>query len=44
MNDPAVQSDATELQVRNAALVKAQAEVERLYTRWAELDQTLAKL
>jgi ATP-binding cassette subfamily F protein uup len=44
MNDPAVQSDATELQVRSAALVKAQAEVERLYTRWAELDQTLAKL
>ena len=44
MTDPAVISDATELQARNAALVVAQAEVERLYTRWAELDRTLGEL
>ncbi len=44
MNDPAVQSDATELQLRNAALAMGQAEVERLYARWAELDQTVGKL
>ena len=37
-------ADATELQARNAALVEAQAEVERLYTRWAELDRTLGEL
>ncbi len=44
MTDPAVISDATELQARNAALVVAQTEVERLYTRWAELDRTLGEL
>ena len=44
MNDPVVLSDATELQARHAAWVAAQAEVERLYARWAELDRNLAKL
>jgi ABC transport system ATP-binding/permease protein len=36
--DPAIASDATALQARHAALQTAQAEVDRLYTRWAELD------
>jgi ATP-binding cassette subfamily F protein uup len=44
MHDPTVLSDAAELQARHAALVTAQAEVERLYSRWAELDRNLAKL
>lgn len=37
-NDPAVASSAEALQERFAALHAAQAEVERLYARWAELD------
>jgi len=36
--DPAVVSDAGALQVRHAALDAARAEVERLYGRWAELE------
>ncbi|ULA59893.1 MAG: ABC transporter ATP-binding protein [Nitrospira sp.] len=39
LQDPAVVSDAAELQARSEALVAAQAEVERLYARWAELDE-----
>lgn len=38
-NDPAIASSATDLQERYAALHAAQAEVERLYARWAELDE-----
>jgi ATP-binding cassette subfamily F protein uup len=37
-HDPALASSATDLQERHAALHAAQAEVERLYARWAELD------
>jgi ATP-binding cassette subfamily F protein uup len=36
--DPAIASDPTALQQRYAALEAARAEVERLYTRWAELE------
>src|SRR5262249_1859014 len=36
--DPAVASDPGALQQRAAALEAAQAEVDRLYARWAELD------
>jgi ATP-binding cassette subfamily F protein uup len=36
--DPAVASDPAELQARYAALDAAQAEVDRLYARWAELE------
>jgi ATP-binding cassette subfamily F protein uup len=43
MNDPAVLSNATELQSRHVAWVAAQAEVERLYARWAELDRNLTE-
>ena len=38
-NDPSIASSATDLQERYAALHAAQADVERLYVRWAELDQ-----
>ena len=38
-NDPAIASSATDLQERYAALHAAQAEVEHLYARWAELDE-----
>jgi ATP-binding cassette subfamily F protein uup len=38
VEDPAIASDPTALQQRYAALEAAQAEVGRLYTRWAELD------
>jgi ATP-binding cassette subfamily F protein uup len=38
-NDPAIASSATDLQERYAALHAAQAEVEHLYTRWAELEE-----
>lgn len=44
LHDPAVMSDAAELQARGQALEKAQAEVERLYARWAELDQKRSKV
>ena len=39
VNDPAIVSSAEELQERCAALQTAHAEVERLYARWAELDE-----
>ena len=38
-NDPAIASSATDLQERYAALHAAQAEVEHLYARWAELEE-----
>jgi ABC transport system ATP-binding/permease protein len=37
-HDPAVAADANALQQRFAELAASQAEVERLYTRWAELE------
>ncbi len=40
--DPAVMSDATALQTRYAALAEAQANVERLYARWTELEEKRA--
>lgn len=43
MHDPAVVSNAAELHARSEALVVAQAEVERLYVRWAELDEKRAQ-
>ena len=43
MHDPKVMSNAAELQARSEALVVAQAEVERLYARWAELDEKRAE-
>ncbi len=39
--DPAVASDAAALQQRFAELAQAQAEVDRLYARWAELESKL---
>ncbi|MCB1008601.1 MAG: ABC transporter ATP-binding protein, partial [Acidobacteria bacterium] len=36
--DPAVASDAAALTERYGALAEAQAEVDRLYARWAELE------
>lgn len=39
VNDPAIVSSAEELQKRYAALHAAQVEVERLYARWADLDE-----
>ena len=39
--DPAVASDAVALQQRYAALDGARAEVDRLYARWAELEDKL---
>jgi len=44
LHDPAVMSDAAELQARGHALEAAQAEVERLYARWSELDQKRAQI
>ncbi|WP_455379433.1 ABC-F family ATP-binding cassette domain-containing protein [Petrachloros mirabilis] len=38
VNDPAIVSDAVALRTRYAALEAAQAEVERHYARWAELE------
>jgi ABC transport system ATP-binding/permease protein len=38
VEDPAVAADANALQERYTALSAAQAEVDRLYARWAELD------
>jgi len=37
--DPAIASDAVQLQERHSALENAQAEVDRLYARWAELER-----
>ena len=42
-NDPAIASSAADLQERYAALHTAQADVERLYARWAELDEKRAQ-
>ncbi|MGA7616201.1 MAG: ABC-F family ATP-binding cassette domain-containing protein [Thermoanaerobaculia bacterium] len=39
VNDPAVATDAEELSRRFAALRDAEAEVSRLYERWAELEE-----
>ncbi|MBX3329847.1 MAG: ABC-F family ATP-binding cassette domain-containing protein [Nitrospira sp.] len=41
--DPAIASSATDLQERYASLHAAQTEVERLYARWAELDEKRAQ-
>lgn len=38
-NDPAIASSAADLQERHATLHAAQADVESLYARWAELDE-----
>ncbi len=38
-NDPAIASSAADLQERYAGLHAAQIEVERLYARWAELEE-----
>src|SRR5881296_2533793 len=38
VDDPAIASDPTALQMRYAALEAARAEVNRLYARWAELE------
>ncbi|MBH0207556.1 MAG: ABC-F family ATP-binding cassette domain-containing protein [Nitrospira sp.] len=42
-NDPAVASSSTELQARYATLHAAQEDVERLYARWAELEEKRAQ-
>jgi len=38
VDDPAIASDPTALQQRYAALEAARTDVDRLYTRWAELE------
>src|SRR3989475_1983292 len=38
VDDPAIGSDPTALQIRSATLEAAQADVNRLYARWAELE------
>jgi len=40
--DPSIASDARALEQRHAELAAAQAEVDRLYARWAELEAKLA--
>jgi ATP-binding cassette subfamily F protein uup len=40
--DPAIATDSTALQQRFAELAAAQAEVDRLYARWAELEAKLS--
>ncbi|HKO58668.1 MAG TPA: ABC-F family ATP-binding cassette domain-containing protein [Thermoanaerobaculia bacterium] len=40
--DPSIAADATALQQRFAELAEAQAEVERLYARWSELEAKLS--
>jgi len=42
--DPSIATDATVLQERMAALDAAEREVERLYARWAELEEKLARI
>ncbi|BCA54703.1 ABC-type transport system, ATPase component [Nitrospira sp. KM1] len=42
-HDPVIVSDADALRTRYAALHDAQAEVDRLYARWAELDALRTK-
>ncbi len=44
VNDPAIASDAEALRTGYAALETAEAAVERLYTRWAELEEKRTKL
>ncbi|MGQ0556292.1 MAG: ABC-F family ATP-binding cassette domain-containing protein [Nitrospiraceae bacterium] len=39
VNDPSIVSSAADLQERYVTLHAAQADVERLYARWAELDE-----
>ena len=39
VEDPAVATDSAQLQARCEALEKARQEVERLYARWAELEE-----
>ncbi|HET8775600.1 MAG TPA: ABC transporter C-terminal domain-containing protein, partial [Thermoanaerobaculia bacterium] len=39
--DPSIAADANALQQRYAELSAAQAEVDRLYARWAELEAKL---
>ena len=41
-NDPAIMSNAAELQRRYAALADAKAAVDALYARWAELEEKQA--
>jgi ABC transport system ATP-binding/permease protein len=41
VEDPAVAADAAALQLRYAELQSAQAEVDRLYARWADLEAKL---
>jgi len=43
VNDPSIASSAADLQERYAALHVAQADVERLYARWAALDKKRAQ-
>jgi ATP-binding cassette subfamily F protein uup len=43
VNDPSIVSSAADLQERYATLHAAQADVERLYARWAELDEKRAQ-
>lgn len=43
LEDPAVASDAAQLQARLASQEAAQAEVDGLYARWAELEEKLAE-
>ncbi|HBH80811.1 MAG TPA: ABC transporter ATP-binding protein, partial [Nitrospira sp.] len=42
-DDPSIASSAVELQERHTALHAAQAEVERLYARWTELEEKRAQ-
>jgi ATP-binding cassette subfamily F protein uup len=42
--DPAIASDAEKLLASHAQLQEAQAEVDRLYARWAELEQKQASI
>jgi len=42
-SDPSIASSAADLQERYTALHTAQADVERLYARWAELDEKRAQ-
>jgi ATP-binding cassette subfamily F protein uup len=42
-SDPSIASSAADLQERYDALHIAQADVERLYARWAELDAKRAQ-
>jgi ATP-binding cassette subfamily F protein uup len=41
-HDPSIAADAALLQQRFAEVTAAQAEVDRLYARWAELEGKLA--